>query len=129
MPPRPLDAAHPADGQILVDMGPGVKFAGRGFRGLEAPFGGQGYLYGSFVDRVNTVQYIVAKGDTVWVRWFMDGHHTGKMFGFLPTGKALHIPEQAYVRYKDGKLFEADYLGDDFALYTQLGGKVEFPGH
>jgi hypothetical protein len=128
-PPPPIDAAHPADGQILVNMGPSVKFGGRGFRGLEGPFGGQGYLYGSIPDRVNQVQHIFAKGDKVWVRWFIDGHHLGKMFGFPPTGKPLHIPEQAYVRYKDGKLVEADYFGDDFALYMQLGGKVEFPGH
>jgi hypothetical protein len=128
MPPPPIDAAHPAEGQIVVNMGPGVKFGGRGFRGLEGPFGGQGYLYGSMTDRTNRVQYIFAKGDKVWVRWFIDGHHTGKMFGFPASGKLLHIPEAAYVRYQDGKLVEADYFGDDFALYTQLGGKIEFPG-
>jgi hypothetical protein len=30
-------------------------------------------------------------------------------------------------RFKDGKLAEITDFGDDFALYTQAGGKVSFP--
>jgi len=127
--PPVIDAAHPADAPILIGPPPGVKFGGRGFRGLEAVFGGQGYLYGSIPDRQNVVQSILAKGERVWVTWFITGHQNGTMFGFAPSGKALAIRETAMVRYKDGKLVEADYLGDDLALYVQLGGHVSFPTH
>jgi SnoaL-like polyketide cyclase len=127
MPPI-IDAAHPADAPILIGPPPGVKFKGRGFRGLEAPFGGQGYLYGSIPDRTNVIQSILAKGDRVWVDWLIKGHQGGTMFGFPPSGKALEVREIAMLRYRDGVLIEADYWGDDLGLYRQLGGQVTFPG-
>jgi predicted ester cyclase len=96
---------------------------------LEVPFGSNGYLYGSLPDRTNRILSIIAKGDRVWVIWLFTGHQTGKMFGAPPSGKELNVREMAMVRYKNDKLIEADYWGDDFALYSQLGGKVEFPGH
>ena len=125
--PPIVDAAHPADAPILIGPPPGVKFGGRGFRGLEAAFGGQGYLYGSIPDRTNVVQSILAKGDRVWVIWSIKGRQGGKMFGFPPSAKLLDVREIAMVRYRDGTLTEADYWGDDLALFSQLGGKVTFP--
>lgn len=127
MPPV-IDAAHPADAPILIGPPPGVRFKGRGFRGLEAVFGGQGYLYGSIPDRTNVIQAILAKGDRVWVDWMIKGHQRGTMFGFPPSDKVLEVREIAMLRYKDGALVEADYWGDDLGLYRQLGGQMTFPG-
>ncbi|GEM_PF-4702577 len=110
---------------------PEVRIVGRGFRGLEAFYGSNGYIngpQGSIADRTNKAVYILAKGDRLVISWFIDGHHTGKLFGFPGTGKPLHIRETALVRYDaEGRIVEADFLGDDLALYTQAGGKVELP--
>jgi len=126
--PPLIDAAHPADAPILIGPPPSVKFSGRGFRGLESFFGGQGYLYGSIPDRVNVVQSILAKGDRVWVVWQIKGHQSGAMFGFPASGKAIAVREMAMIRYKDGAMTEADYWGDDLGLYKELGGHLTFPG-
>lgn len=104
---------------------PGAVFHGRGFRGLEAFYGSNGY--GGIPDRVNHIDTVIAHGDQVMISWIFEGHHTGMLFGFPGDGKPIHVRETNITRFKDGKIVESNALGDDFALYTQAGGKVSFP--
>lgn len=106
---------------------PDTKMGGRGFRGLEELYGSNGYLMNSFSDRKNTVTYIIAKKDRVYFVFNFEAKHTGKLFGFPGTGKTLNIRETATMRFKDGKLAEADFIGDGLDIFTQAGGKIEFP--
>lgn len=117
-------SAASADTSAL--MTPGAMLHGRGFRGLEVYYGGNGY--GGISDRVDKVDGLIAHGDRVWINWVIEGRHTGTLFGFAGTGKMLEVPEYSLVRYKDGKVIEHGYIGDDMALYSQAGGKVVLPG-
>jgi predicted ester cyclase len=97
----------------------------RGFHELEAIYGSNGY--GGIPDRINKVDIILAHGDRVFVSWIIEGHHTGKLFGFPGDGKLINVRESSITRFKDGKAVEINFIADDFALYTQAGGKVSFP--
>ncbi|HTK34052.1 MAG TPA: ester cyclase [Caulobacteraceae bacterium] len=103
---------------------------GRGFRGLEVFYGSNGYAGGpdgSIGDRVNNVDTVIAHGDQVLISWIIEGHHTGKLFGFPGDGKPMHVRETSVQRFKDGRAVETNAIGDDLALYTQAGGKISFP--
>jgi len=131
-PPAAAGASGPARPSGWAERSaPNVKIVGRGFRGLEVFYGSNGYINGpegSIADRKNRVEYILAKGDRVVVAWFIEGHHTGPLFGFPGTGKPLQIRETAWVRYNEqGQVVEADFIGDDLALYAQAGGQVVLP--
>lgn len=139
--PPPAPAARPASssaeaariattGNLLGApslFAPGGISHGRGFRGLEKFYGANGYHNDSLSDRINAVDTIIAKGDRVWVSWIIEGRHTGELFGFPGTGKPIKVRESAMIRFKDGRIVESDYLGDDLALYLQAGGTLEFP--
>jgi predicted ester cyclase len=106
---------------------PGFVFHGRGFRGLEAFYGSNGYT-GGVSDRVNKVDTLIAHGDRVYISWIIEGRHTGKLFGFPATGKQIQVRESGMNRFtKDGLTIEVNDIGDDLALYTQAGGKLSFP--
>jgi predicted ester cyclase len=98
---------------------------GRGFKGLETFYGGNGY--GGISDRVNRIDTLIAHGDRVFISWVWEGRHTGTLFGFPGDGKVIHVRESSMTRFKDGKAVELDISGDDLALYTQAGGKIGFP--
>jgi predicted ester cyclase len=116
-------AASPSMAGITA---PDMIMHGRGFRGLEAFYGSNGYT-GGVSDRVNKVDTLIAHGDRVYISWLIEGRHTGKLFGFPADGKMIEVRESGMNRFKDGKLAELDDIGDDFALYTQAGGKPSFP--
>ena len=116
-------AANPSTDSLRA---PGAVFHGRGFRGLEAFYGSNGYT-GGVSGRVNRIDTLIAHGDQVLISWIIDGVHTGKLFGFPGDGKRLNVRETSIARFKDGKVVDSNSMGDDFALYTQAGGKVSFP--
>jgi hypothetical protein len=104
---------------------PNFIMHGRGFGGLEQFYGSNGY--GGVSDRIDKIDTLIAHGDRVYVSWMITGTHTGKTFGFPGDGKPYNVRESSLTTYKDGKMAEATYIGDDFALYTQAGGKISFP--
>lgn len=115
-------AGNPSMGEITA---PDFVMHGRGFAGLEAFYGSNGY--GGVSDRVNKVDTLLAHGDSIFISWIIEGHHTGKLFGFPGDGKLLDVRESSMTRFKDGKAVEMHDVGDDLALYTQAGGKISFP--
>jgi len=104
---------------------PGFVEPARGFRGLEAFYGSNGY--GGVSDRIDKVDILLAHGDRVFVSWIIEGRHTGTLFGFPGDGKLIDVRESSITRYKDGKMLDLYFIADDLALYTQAGGKVSFP--
>lgn len=116
-------AANPSMAGLIA---PDLIMHGRGFQGLEAFYGSNGYG-GGVSDRVNKIDTLIAHGDRIYISWIIEGRHTGKLFGFPADGKTIHVRESAMTRYEDGKMVEIDDIGDDLALYTQAGGKLSFP--
>jgi predicted ester cyclase len=104
---------------------PGFVMTTRGFHELEAFYGSNGY--GGISDRINKVDLVLAHGDRVFVSWIIEGHHTGTLFGFPGDGKLMDVRESSITRFTDGKVVDINFIADDFALYTQAGGKVSFP--
>lgn len=115
-----------ANPSLAAITAPDMIMHGRGFRGLEAFYGKNGYT-GGVSDRVNKVDTLIAHGDRIYISWIIEGKHTGTLFGFPPDGKTIEVRESSMSRFKDGKLAEITDIGDDFGLYTQAGGKVSFP--
>ena len=108
----------------------------RGFDGLEKLYGGNGYIPGSTVesgasipDRKDIADYIIAKGNRVFVSWWIVGHHRGKLFGFPGKGQEMRVRENAMIVFDDDGLITRGtrFLGADLALYTQAGGQTSFP--
>jgi predicted ester cyclase len=121
----PNDGTKAARASMESLNAPGFVPRARGFHELEAFYGSNGY--GGISDRVNKVDTILAHGDRVFVSWIIEGHHTGTLFGFPGDGKLINVRESSITRFKDGKVLEINFIADDFALYTQAGGKVSFP--
>ena len=101
----------------------------RGFAELEHVYGYNGYLYSgqptdSIADRIDLIEDIIAKGDRVWVRWRIHGHHTGYIFGLPPDGREMDVHELEMMRFVNGKLAESSAVGDTMALYLQAGGQL-----
>jgi len=100
-------------------------FHGTGFvvhrRGMAhlASVGG-GYDSSSIADRVDEIMDIVAKGDRVWCVWRIRGTHTGELFGIPATGRRIELLEMGAWRFVDGKVVEAWFFADEYALAAQL---------
>ncbi|HTK34053.1 MAG TPA: ester cyclase [Caulobacteraceae bacterium] len=124
-PSWPNSGPKAANPSLAVLQAPDAINHGRGFQGLEAFYGSNGY--GGIEGRVNKIDNLIAHGDRVWITWIIEGRHTGKLFGFPGTGKQIQVRESSMTRFKDGKAVELDFIGDDLALYTQAGGKISFP--
>ena len=57
-------------------------------------------------DYETRVDSIVAEGNLVCVKWTTTGRHTGTLFGFVPTGKPVHIVGVDLFELRDGKIFQ-----------------------
>ncbi|MFI6316010.1 ester cyclase [Nonomuraea sp. NPDC050556] len=82
---------------------------------------GVGYDPDGIADRVDHIEDMVAKGDRVWAVWTIRGTHTGPLFGAAPTGRPLEVLEVGIWRLVDGKVAEAWFFADEYALARALG--------
>jgi len=87
-----------------------------------------GYAVYSFPARAQTIDDIVAKGNTTVVSFRITGSVSGPMYGLKGIGQLIDIHEQlTYEWDKDGKLLDAVAVSEDgLPFYEQLGGKLEF---
>ncbi|WP_227352869.1 ester cyclase [Haladaptatus salinisoli] len=85
----------------------------------------EGFL-AAFPDITQTVEDVVAEGDTVAVRITSRGTHEGEFVGIEATGKEIEVQQTAFVRIEDGKIAERWLLPDNLGLLRQIG-VVEFP--
>lgn len=104
-----------------------VHSGGRELRGLEAVVKSWWAQLDAVPDLTDTIDMLVAEGDTVAVRYTTTGTHEGEFRGIEPTGTELEITSMAVVRIDDGELAEWWNHPDRFGLFRQLG-VVEHPG-
>ncbi len=62
---------------------------------LEEYKKGMAAFHTAFPDLHFTVEYVVAEGDKVVVRWSLRATHLGDYRGRPPTGKTVRVPEPA----------------------------------
>jgi predicted ester cyclase len=103
--------------------GPGFVVHRRGMAHLAAggDFPGTGYDSAAIADRVDEIVDIIAKDDRVWCVWMIRGTHTGPLFGIAPTGRPIEVLEMGAWRFHNGKVAEAWFFADEYALAGQLG--------
>lgn len=87
---------------------------------LASASGGD-YHPSAIADRKDEILDIIAKGDRVWCVWKIRGTHTGELFGIPATGREIELLEMGAWRFADGKVVEAWFFADEFALAAQLG--------
>lgn len=80
----------------------------------------------AFPDVSQTVEDIVAEGNTVAMRITSRGTHKGELAGFEPTGKKIEVQQMFFVRIEDGQIVERWFLPDNLGLLQQLD-IIEFP--
>ena len=76
----------------------------------------------AFPDLKNTIEDMVAEGDTVVMRFRGSGTHEGETEAFgPPTGKRMEITGITIKRLSDGKIVEAWTNFDALGMMRQLG--------
>ncbi|MDD3324939.1 MAG: ester cyclase [Sulfurospirillaceae bacterium] len=77
-------------------------------------------LFGAFPNLYHAIEDIVMEGDKVAARIAYTGTHTGKLFGFEPTGNRVRYSGASFFKLEDGKIRDIWVLGDLNTLYSQL---------
>jgi len=98
--------------------GPGFVVHRRGMAHLAES--GGGYDSSSIADRVDEILDVIAKDDRVWCVWRIRGTHTGELFGNPATGRRVEVLEMGAWRFVEGKVVEAWFFADEYALAAQL---------
>lgn len=75
----------------------------------------------AFPDFHATLDDIVADGQMVAIRWKAGGTQQGTFRGIEATGKYAHWEGMTFIRFKDGKMFEAWWMPDRLGQLQQLG--------
>lgn len=75
----------------------------------------------AFPDLRMTIEDIIAEGDKVAIRTVSHGTHKGDLMGIAPTGRAVTINEQHFVRFANGKIVEHWGVEDNLGMMQQLG--------
>jgi predicted ester cyclase len=87
---------------------------------------GLAMLRGAFPDWSHTLHQVVAKDDWVCGHWRLACTHQGTFMGLAPTGRAIDMVESGMIRFRDGRMIEGWFLGDELSLVRQLGAHVTF---
>ncbi len=90
--------------------------------------------FNAFPDWHESIEEMIAEGDTVWARLTYTGTHTGEFFGLPPTGNKITATAVAMYRIVNGKLVEGRFITDSLDMNKQTGaieytekGKALFP--
>lgn len=81
----------------------------------------------AFPDVTQTVEDVVAGGDTVAMRLSVRGTNEGALMGLDPTGRAIDVQQMVFARVEDGRIAERWVLWDTLEFFEQLG-IVDGPG-
>lgn len=80
----------------------------------------------AFPDVSQTVENVIAEGDTVAMHITSRGTHEGELGGIKPTGNEIEVQQMFFVRIEDGVITERWFLPDNLSLLQQLG-TIDFP--
>ena len=81
----------------------------------------------AFPDFHNTIEELIAEGETVVARLSYRGTHEGELFGVAPTGHAITYAGIAIFRIRNGMIEEGWVMGDTAALMRQVGVNAAWP--
>ena len=79
-------------------------------RGPESMRGLATMLRTAFPDLRFTIEELVAEGEVVAGRLTMSGTHEGPLMGMPPTGRSVRQNHMHFVRFRDGKAVETNFL-------------------
>ena len=77
-------------------------------------------LFGAFPNLYHVIEDVVIEGDKAAARVVYTGTHSGKLFGFEPTGNRIRYSGACFFKFENDKIIDASVLGDLNALYGQL---------
>jgi len=72
----------------------------------------------------STVEFRIAEGDKVAVRYICTGTHTGTAWGIPPSGNKVNFKVHVTRRIVDGKVVEAWEVADSLTRNQQFGFKL-----
>ena len=75
----------------------------------------------SFPDLTHTVDEMIGEGDTLAVRWSVNGTHRGEFQGIPASGTSVKVSGITVHHLRDGKLRETWLVFDTAALLQQIG--------
>ena len=91
---------------------------------LHGPDGISGFVTlvrTAFPDAELSIEDMVAIGDTVVVRWTMNGTHHGDLQGIPPSGAEVSMDGISILRFEDGLIVEEWVQYDRLGLFQQIG--------
>ncbi len=89
-------------------------------RGPEGFLPAWASLLGAFPDLKIIVQALLAKGDSVVVRWTASGTHRGPHLGFPPTMKLAGFRGISWLRFSGGRIIESWDSWNQGRLFSDL---------
>jgi steroid delta-isomerase-like uncharacterized protein len=116
-----ISAGHPEVADEL--LAPGYRFHAPGME-VNGPEGMKGVfamLRAAFPDWRETIEDVLAEGDTVVLRVTGHGTHRGEFMGLPPTGRSVTVGGFDIVRIEGGQLTEHWAVFDNLGLLQQLG--------
>lgn len=81
----------------------------------------------AFPDFHNTIDELIAEGETVVARLSYRGTHEGDLFGVAATGHAITYSGVAIFQIRNRMIVEGWVMGDTAALMRQLGVNAAWP--
>jgi predicted ester cyclase len=106
---------------LLRSLSRDEEVAPAGSAGSGAPWEEFAAIRAAFPDLAYTPVYQLAEGDQVAMRATLRGTHTGALFGFAPTGKAIVWDVFCLARVAGGRVIEVCGSADWGAALGQLG--------
>lgn len=89
--------------------------------GNTDPIGGFRALHTAFTGWNAQIDDLGAEGEYVWTRMTVTGRHEGEFLGIPATGREIRVSEIGIRRFRDGRMVEGWWMGDEIALLRQLG--------
>ncbi len=89
--------------------------------GIEEWKGSAAGYFAAFPDFRAPMEFAIAEGDTVAVRWRGSGTHRGELGGIAPTGIRVEITGVAIFRIEAGEIAEIWSQPDQMGMLRQIG--------
>jgi hypothetical protein len=117
-----FDSRDPSQMDALVAEN-GVDHDGGGVGALVSMRGLVGALTTGFNEYNHKVELALPIGDDkVFIRWRMEGKHTGDLFGVAPSNREIFLHGHDLIRIDDGKIVELWHIEQLLQMVQQMKG-------